>query len=331
MRLGEILDRTFQIYRNQFGQFMCIGAAPAVFMAALPYADLYWWHLAQKVQPWGRVQIFAWGVVQSVVYHHIAIIVFALFTPAVVRLASASLFAEPISARDALRFSFGRWRSFLWIAVLLLLIVLLGSEVAAFGVFAAIGSSMDAMGLLNDGSTGYFVVLFVTPLLGGLLLFLWLSGCCAFMVPVCAFENARGFKSLRRSWKLSRERRWPVALTWLMVYLVWWVLLTSIELLFWWAVTLLYRAWPASWLVLRPAYQPILYSMQAALAMIFRPLYAIAGTLLYYDQRIRKEGFDIEWMMQSAGMTEPATAPPATVAESAAPAAASVPVEESRA
>jgi hypothetical protein len=297
-------------------------------MAALHFADLYWWHLGQRVQPPGRAQVFAWGVVQSIVYHHIAIIVFALFMPAIVRLASASLFAEQVSVKDSLRFSFERWRSFLWIAVLLLLIVLLGSEVAAFGVLAAMGSSMDAMGLLNDGSTGYFVVLVVTPLLGGFLLFLWLSGCCAFMVPVCAFENVRGFKSLRRSWKLSRERRWPVALTWLMVYLLSWVLLTSFQLLFWWAVTLLFRLWPASWLVLRPAYQPILYGIQAMLSMVFRPLYAIAGTLFYYDQRIRKEGFDIEWMMHSAGMTEPALAAPATGLASTPPEPASVPVEE---
>ena len=29
-----------------------------------------------------------------------------------------------------------------------------------------------------------------------------------------------------------------------------------------------------------------------------------AATPFYYDQRMRKEGFDIEWMMQSAGMME---------------------------
>jgi hypothetical protein len=56
----------------------------------------------------------------------------------------------------------------------------------------------------------------------------------------------------------------------------------------------------------------------------------IALTPLYYDQRIRKEGFDIEWMMQSAGMTEAASAP-ATAVESARPEAASVPVEDARA
>jgi hypothetical protein len=33
------------------------------------------------------------------------------------------------------------------------------------------------------------------------------------------------------------------------------------------------------------------------------PMYATGLTLFYYDQRMRKEGFDIEWMMQAAGMT----------------------------
>jgi hypothetical protein len=31
-------------------------------------------------------------------------------------------------------------------------------------------------------------------------------------------------------------------------------------------------------------------------------------TLFYYDQRIRHEGYDIEWMMNAAGLNPPATA-----------------------
>jgi hypothetical protein len=34
------------------------------------------------------------------------------------------------------------------------------------------------------------------------------------------------------------------------------------------------------------------------------PIYATGFTLFYYDQRIRKEGYDIEWMMKAAGLTE---------------------------
>jgi hypothetical protein len=32
------------------------------------------------------------------------------------------------------------------------------------------------------------------------------------------------------------------------------------------------------------------------------PLYPIAVTLLYYDQRSRKEGYDVEVMMEAAGL-----------------------------
>jgi hypothetical protein len=45
------------------------------------------------------------------------------------------------------------------------------------------------------------------------------------------------------------------------------------------------------------------------------PIGAAGITLFYYDQRVRKEGYDIEWMMQAAGLTV-ADAP----AESALPA-----------
>ena len=39
------------------------------------------------------------------------------------------------------------------------------------------------------------------------------------------------------------------------------------------------------------------------------PIGATGITLFYYDQRVRKEGFDIEWMMQSAGLMPPEPTP----------------------
>jgi hypothetical protein len=38
-------------------------------------------------------------------------------------------------------------------------------------------------------------------------------------------------------------------------------------------------------------------------------LYPIALTLFYYDQRIRREGYDIERLMDSAGLNAPVTLP----------------------
>jgi hypothetical protein len=37
-------------------------------------------------------------------------------------------------------------------------------------------------------------------------------------------------------------------------------------------------------------------------ALVFTPYVSIVLTLLYYDQRMRREGFDVEWMMQAAGL-----------------------------
>jgi hypothetical protein len=46
----------------------------------------------------------------------------------------------------------------------------------------------------------------------------------------------------------------------------------------------------------------ILFGAFFAVQALTRPVYAIALLLFYYDQRIRREGLDIEWLMQKAGM-----------------------------
>ncbi len=49
--------------------------------------------------------------------------------------------------------------------------------------------------------------------------------------------------------------------------------------------------------------------VSAAVSAFVSPIYSIAVTLIYYDQRIRQEGYDIERMMDAAGLNEPLTAP----------------------
>jgi hypothetical protein len=46
------------------------------------------------------------------------------------------------------------------------------------------------------------------------------------------------------------------------------------------------------------------------------PIYSIALTLFYYDQRIRKEGYDVEWLMEQAAGS-PDTNLPATISSGA--------------
>jgi hypothetical protein len=52
----------------------------------------------------------------------------------------------------------------------------------------------------------------------------------------------------------------------------------------------------------------VAYAAAFAVQAITKPVYGIALVLFYYDQRIRIEAFDIEWMMQRAGLVVPEAA-----------------------
>jgi len=55
-----------------------------------------------------------------------------------------------------------------------------------------------------------------------------------------------------------------------------------------------------------PVWMSVVQQFLAFLTNTFvGPIYATGFTLFYYDQRVRKEGYDIERMMHTAGMTEP--------------------------
>jgi hypothetical protein len=79
----------------------------------------------------------------------------------------------------------------------------------------------------------------------------------------------------------------------------------------------------------------VVYCSGFLVRAVTKPVYTIAQMLFYYDQRIRNEGFDIEWLMRQAGMVEaPAPEavpwmPPVRTAETADPAmgSAGAPVE----
>jgi hypothetical protein len=77
--------------------------------------------------------------------------------------------------------------------------------------------------------------------------------------------------------------------------------------------------------LMRRLYPPAVFALVTAIYATIGPIYPIALTLFYYDQRIRHEGYDIERMMDDAGLNPTATPPAA--GEPVTPAIA----EESRA
>jgi hypothetical protein len=72
-------------------------------------------------------------------------------------------------------------------------------------------------------------------------------------------------------------------------------------------------------------YPFLTHALNTAIASLIGPIYPIALTLFYYDQRIRREGFDIEQMMAAAGLNPTERPPEAALAAAAVPDDGSVP------
>ena len=106
----------------------------------------------------------------------------------------------------------------------------------------------------------------------------------AFVASVIMLENANSAEGRKRSWELARGNRWKIFAIWLVVGLLTAFVNGAIDLL-----------------VLALVGQSSTVAMVANLAgelvsYIVVPIPTIATVLLYYDLRMRKEGFDLEML-----------------------------------
>jgi hypothetical protein len=319
MSLGEILDRTFHIYRSRFWLFFLIACIPVLFMESLQAADYFWFHVHSLVHPARQPAIFFWNFAVGLAYYHVTSIFAILVEPAIVKPTSNAIIGEESTIVSSLRFAAGRWRSYLWIAFLKLLANLLLPELVF--AFLAIVTSLITykMGVLTHENRWVVLAMALLVVSVGAGLFLWLGACLSPSIPAAALERIGGFRALRRSWTLSRGTRGRIAFTWLAVYLFGWVLVWGLEVLLGQLMSftgsILHIAD-----MMRHLYVPAVYVLVTAIYALLGPIYPIALTLFYYDQRIRNEGYDIERMMETAGLnpTEIAVLPDAAVPQATA-------------
>jgi uncharacterized membrane protein len=108
-------------------------------------------------------------------------------------------------------------------------------------------------------------------------------------VPAIVLERVSGWRGLQRSWQLISGRFWPtfgrMALLGLIATIISSVVAAIFEI-------------PGA--VIDPNNTFVFDQVASALAAVFvGPITYIGVTLLYYDIRIRKEGFDIEMLARS--------------------------------
>jgi hypothetical protein len=310
MNLGEILDRSLQIYRKQLWAFVAVAVVPALVVQGIALADAFWFHLyssAIRDNHWTPGIYMTRGVFAIGYYHFASFIGFLLF-PVILKLASGIVFNEETKIRDDWRFFGTRWGSFLWLAVLKLMIGLVIVEVLTVVLFASTMEALEALGAQSFLEAAPSLMIAGLWFAAGFIAFLWVGSSLSFAIPSAAFENLKALRALRRSWKLTRGRRLRIALTWVALAIGSWMLSISFQWTLRLVIILAFRTTHARWIPYT-LYPILSRTMNTVLAALFGPIYPIAITLFYYDQRIRREGFDIERMMESAGLNAPATLP----------------------
>lgn len=172
---------------------------------------------------------------------------------------------------ESLSFAASRLGSIVWI-----------SAIAFFGALVP-GLVATALGFLHSGFL--VILLAVVPVV------VWLFVSWAIAIPALLVEDIRGTRALGRSFKLVSKRWWKVAITLLLSYILTGIVGNIFGLVFGVVV-------PAA---SGSDFAGILATLvgDSIGRILTTPFVAATLIVLYFDLRVRKEGFDIEMLAAS--------------------------------
>jgi hypothetical protein len=300
------MDRTFTIYRRHFALFAGIMCLPMVPMAMCHLAVL----MVQPSDPSaigtqsdpvaalaGIVPLFAISLVSIVV----SILLYGIAAAAMTVAISRIYLGRSVSIRDAYAAIQSRIAGVIGLEALVLLIY--------FGSFVALGLA-TGLGVLAGALVHPILGAMAAALLflsGVVALVLLLAGRFSIAVPALVLEDLPPAKAIGRSNALTRGHRVRVVLIYVLMMVI-----TYVGALIFQGPFLILG------LVLRENGQPPLWTqLLGAISgsiggVLTGPLLCITLALLYYDIRIKKEGFDLQLMMrglETRGSSYEAAAP----------------------
>lgn len=315
LTLGEVLDRTAYLYRSRFLVYFGIGVIPAatilLFGAMFVVLTVWAGSGASTDSATAGARFLALGVAM-IALGLVALSTYlgttALGWAAITHTAARDFLGERTSIREAYSAVWRRGWRYLWLYVLDALIVAGAPLMVFFGLAVSAGALAGVaraagMGDLSAG-VGVLVALLGAALAVYIVLVL-LRVCLAFAASVV--EQISAWQSVRRAWGLSAGTRGRIFLLFLLGLALSWLLMIGFSLPVLIAIAVVPGlSGPAHAEIAGEVFMFAWYAISFAVQSFTRPVFGIALTLFYFDQRIRKEGFDIEWLMRDAGMTSEA-------------------------
>ncbi len=309
LSLGEVLDRTFALYRSRFWLFAGITAVSAsvqVIVQAISLATSHKLMRQLAITPGAVLPAFSLHqILGAQLGTWVAALVFVLVAAianAAITLALSEVYLNrPASAKEALLIALQRWYrwigiglwqagSMLWIFVLAMALSLLligyGTRIHNTAL-TVIGGVVAALGVLGGLPAG---------------IVLYLRNCLA--IPAAMIEKLTVPEAMRRSKALAagtKGRIFVVLLITGVLYLVVGVLES-----------------PASIFMLMAPKQQHYFAQAVTLLvsflghMVVAPIGLIGLTLVYFDQRVRKEALDLQLLLENTRSPTGAAGDPGT-------------------
>jgi len=330
LTLGEILDRTAQLYRTNFLLFAGMFSIYAAVSLMLGLAQL---GLATLIK--GRT----WAVWASLSVGGVRLILIFLLLGAAIAAISRAVasvnLGEPVSIHSAYGGTLPKLGRYLWLMTITFfrawgpIVAVYGGLVGAALILspakkhAAAGTGAPAAASTADPTmlavVGLGILLFFLP---ALVYTVWMNIRYALAIPACVVEDLKARQAIKRSIALSKGARWRILMLLLLVFII---KMGLVGLTQSFIFVIAFR---------HPGHLPAGMNALSQVIQFFTdtflgPIGATGVTLFYFDQRVRKEGYDIEWMMQAAGLTVESAVAPNPEPEPAAAPVEAAPVAES--
>ena len=287
--VGERIDATFKIWGRNFlsmAKAMLIIAIPAGIIEALVVVSEQSSVTTTSVgsstftTPTDTSTVLGGDAINLV----IGLFVGALAITTLFGIIISSYLGQPISWRQALRNGFRRMLSALWISILTFVVFFVPLAVGVVGIvfISQIGGVAEGIG---DFVVGAAMLCWVV----------WFWVVSRLAIPLLMLENVRGASAIQRGIRLVKGSWWSVFGTNLLMELM--VVVAGAVLGGIFAAVLLSAHGDTTTLFI------IDTLLRAISLVIFTPLVACLAVVITVDMRVRKEGFDIEFMAASLGAT----------------------------
>jgi hypothetical protein len=308
LALGELLDRTFRLYRQHFWLFVGIMAIPSAF--SIPFTVLVF---SNQGPSFGAgppsPSLVAGTVLFALAFLFLFCALYSMAIGATTFAVSESYLGRQITVRGA----YGKVRGSFWRIIGVVVVAIIRAYgmliLMGIGIAIVVGISVGVMSAVGRGPSrpviGVIVgVVMVAAYLAGIGLWLLWSLRYAVSIPALLLERVGVLAALRRSVQLTKGRRWQILVAVFLCTMIAYVGVIVFQGPFFMSMVFSVRTGRF------PEWLAYAIAMSGAIGgAITGPVLLITLVLCYYDTRIRKEAFDLQFMMSS--LDQPAPAPAA--------------------